>query len=207
MKAAKVILVGVILAALMVPFAHSVDWLGLINYIPGRGGTVNFAQDFTATTLVPWGSLWRWTNMTWLGFNLGIFSIDATTGSTILVTGFTDETITYTVTGAGTHRQYIYYRGYPARIAAVTGGTGQPSTVNILQVTTTGNAAVTVTYNPVASLAGQTLDMLISFFPLVAFVLSLEAKKRGLIGNRLLALVLLIAALGVLIFVIRNVWG
>lgn len=203
MKLGKVVLIVVSLAALMIPLVPGIDFIGDINYIPGRGGTVNFAQNFTATQLNAWGSMWRWANMVWPGLNVGTFAIDASTGSTILVTGMTGDTITYTVTGAGGHSQWIYYRGRRSNMAIVTGGNVVPVTQTTLRVNTNGNSIVTINYVSVVPTASLSMDVLLSTFPLIALVVALEAHKRGLIDNNLMVMAVVIAIVGIMIYMFR----
>ena len=146
MKATRVILLGVILAALMVPLAYAINFIGAVNFVASHGGNVTFAQNFQAYSLTYPDGLNRFSNMVWRGTNYGNLGFDVAAGANMTVTSITRNTVRYTVTGATTTYVYAHGRGPP------TGSTGT-TTLNYgagseITTVTSGTGTIVITWEP-----------------------------------------------------------
>ena len=67
MKTARVLLIGLTLASLMVPLAQSAYYIGLNNFIAiGTNGIINFNQNFQAYSSYPHLNLFYFTQFIWV---------------------------------------------------------------------------------------------------------------------------------------------
>jgi len=173
MRAARVILIGVILAALMVPLVCAINFIGATNFVATHGGNVTFAQNFQAYSLTYAGGLNHFTNLVWGGYLRGNLGFDADAGVNMTVTNIAQSTVSYTVAtlAPGNVQTYIYYyrAGFPnqpGQPTSVTGGTFTYSQVTgIATVTTTGGAAtVTVNYASEGAEEQQSLMTMVLVF-------------------------------------------
>ena len=181
MRAAKVILIGVTLAALMVPLAYAITFIGPINYVGAGGGNVTFAQNFQATRLSWVGGLSRFTELIWNGNNLGNIGFDAV-GCNMTVTTMNYYILSYTVSAAGASTQRIYYRGLAAP-QTTTGGTS--TTVDgVTTVATVGATAVTLTWGSIAPEGVDIIQSVPGYIPLVTVMLIVFAAAIILMATR-----------------------
>ena len=178
------------------------------NFQATHGGNVRFANSATTTQLNRWNTLTRLGHFAMGGGNRGALAFDCDTGVNMTIIAVSQLAVTYNVStlAAGGVRTYVYY----ANNDHAPTGTNTDTVVynpvtDIATVTTTGNGVlVTLNYNTVTSLVEPSIDILIYFLPLVALVVGLEAKKVGLIGNRLLVYGLLITLMAVLFTALRS---
>jgi len=196
----------------MVPLALCGWYLGPSNYIATHGGIVRFSQDFQAYGLTYPDGLNRFTTLIWGAWTRGTVGFDAAAGVNMTVTLVGASRITYTVETAapGAVNTYVYYQrsgpGSAFATPTVTGGVGTYNAgTHLLTVATTGSpVAVTVTYGADFGVtAGSGLDVLIQFFPFVALLVVIQARRLDLIDNRAMTMGILIAALGILLWAIR----
>jgi hypothetical protein len=212
MRAAKVILLGLTLAALMVPLVYAITFIGAINYVGPHGGNTTFSQNFTAYSLTYGTGLNQFTSMVWGGNLRGNFGVDADAGVNVTVTAIGRDQVTYTVTtlAPGNVDTYIYYYrniSGGAKLRAPTevtaNGAAAPFTYagGVASITTTGSpVTVVATYGVGDVGAGDTLDILLQLLPLVALIVALEARRLDLIGNRIMVMVMLVAAVGFMVW-------
>src|SRR4030042_3902991 len=198
MRAAKVILIGVTLAALMVPLVHAITFIGPINYVASHGGNVTFAQNFQAVSLTYPDGLSRFTTMVWGGVLQGNLGFDVGAGANMMVTSITTNSVTYTVTTALPNvNSYVYYwRSTGSAITepiTVTGGT-YTYAAGIATVTTVGSpAVVTLTYGTaVAPMIIDAATILIMLIPLLVLAGGGSDARSGDLGPGTLTKIVLL---------------
>ena len=207
MSRARVLLIAVCLAALMVPFAYAINFIGPINYVASHGGNVTFAQNFQATSLTYPGGLNRFTNLVWGGTLRGNLGFDAAATANMTVTQIGQNTVAYTVTtlAPGAVHTYLYYdmagTPRPSRPTSVTGGTyTYDDATRIATITTTGSpVAVVVAYSfggVVTTEFFSTITMLIWLIPFIAGIVIWDDRSKGELGKNTLVKV------GLVVFVL-----
>ena len=215
MRLAKVLMLALCIVALALPVVHGIFFIGPTNFIATNGGITTFAQNFQATRLSYPDGLNRFTNIVWDGTLRGSLGVDADTGVNITVTALNRDQIRYTVTtlAPGPVDTYIYYYRNiqdtaklraPSEVTA--DGTAAPFTYadGVATITTTGSpVAVIVSYGVGDVGAGGTVNIMIQLLPLVALVVALEARGLDLIGDKIMVMVMLIAAVGIMVWLIQ----
>jgi len=213
-RPAKPLLAALCLAALAIPLVYAITFIGGIVFVGPQGGNVTFTQTFQASRLNYDHNVNFFTNLVWGPRLQGNIGIDADLGVNVTVTAITRDQIRYTVTtlAPGPVDTYIYYyrnvRANPlTRPTEVTaGGAAAPHTYagGVTTVTTTGSPVnVIMSYGVGDTGAGDTIDILLTILPLIALFVALEGRKQNLIDNKVMVMVLLIAALGVMVWLLR----
>jgi len=137
------------LMLLMVPAAQcfTID-NPLFNFQATHGGNVRYANAVVSTQIKVVNAITQFNTLIIGGNNRGSLAFDCDTGSVMVITGVTLNTVQYTITAVGQVDSYVYfgnrlYEPVGTNTDAVTyvAGTGQTT------VTTTGNVAVTLTYS------------------------------------------------------------
>lgn len=214
MKATRVILLGVTLAALMVPLAYAIFFIGPVNYVASHGGNVTFAQNFQATSLTYPDGLSRFTSMIWGGTMLGNLGFDVGAGANMTVTAITANSVTYTITTLlpGNRNSYLYYwRSSGHAITeplSVTGGT-YTYAGGIATVTTLGSpVVVVVSYGtPIAPMILDAASVLIALIPFLVLAAVINDARNGDLGpGTLTKIVLIVLILAAFAWIIQG-WG
>jgi len=182
MKTARLTLIAVCLASLMVPLAHSAYYIGLNNFIAiGTNGIINFNQNFQAYSSYPHLNLFYFTQFIWGGNNLGNIGFSAT-DCNITVTQMNFYTLTYAVVAAGAGAQRVYYRGFGAP-ETTTGGIATYG-AGVTNVTTAGNTIVTLTWAHIAPEGLNIINAIPGYLPLLSVSLIVFAAAIILMATR-----------------------
>lgn len=184
MRTAKTILVGLTLAALMVPLAHAIYFSAGINFVASHGGNVTTVQDFQATSLSYRDGLTYFTDLIWGGVNQGNFGFDSSAGVNMTVTSITSFRVQYTVAYAIVNTTMVARIGL-GEPAEVTGGTYtyDPAT-EIVTVTPTAPGAILVTWTAISAEGLEIINAVPSYIPLLAVMLIVFAAVIVMIAMR-----------------------
>jgi len=182
MKTARVLLIGLTLASLMVPLAQSAYYIGLNNFIAiGTNGIINFNQNFQAHSSYPHLNLFYFTQFIWGGTLLGGVGFSAT-DCNITVTNMSFYTLTYTVVAAGAGTQRVYYRGL-GEPESITGGIATYAW-DVTNVTTAGNTIVTLNWVHIAPAGLDVINAIPGYLPMLSVSLIVFAAAIVLMGTR-----------------------
>ena len=222
MRSAKVILLGLTLAALMVPLVYAITFIGAINYVGPHGGNTTFSQNFTAYSLTYGTGLNQFTSIVWGGNLRGNFGIDADAGVNVTVTSIGRDQVTYTVTtlAPGDVDTYIYYYrniSGGAKLRAPTevtaNGAAAPFTYagGIATITTVGSpVTVVASYmggGEVAATLFDTVGVTIGLITLLVLTMIVYAAGKGDMSlGAAWKLALLAAMIAAVAWLIRG-WG
>ena len=176
------------------------------SYETPSGGTLRYGLDYTAQSWSVVGNRFTWGTVVYGGAAIGTTGFDPDLGAVMIITDMQAQSLNYTVAAVGVTMQRIYYRGLGAP-TVVTGGTSTTAG-GVTTVTTNGNQNV---YLGWGALPGggirpgleYTVDLFWSLLPLVAIIVSLEARRLDFIGNKIFLYVLVAALIGIMVYVIR----
>ena len=195
-----------LLLLLLVPLAQAFTIDGPTNFQYGTDGNVRFGNTFISTQLRIVNALNQFTTLRYDGNNRGTLGFSCDTGVNMTILSVTRYTIRYNVsTLLGTVDTYVHYN----RNDEIPDGTNTDNIVydlatDIATVTTTGNGViVTLNYAGLTDTLVGSFEPFIALFPIAMFLFALEAKKRDLINNRMMVYVMVIAAVGILIYAMR----
>jgi len=183
--------------------AFTID--GPTNFQSNDGGNVRFGNIFTSRQLYIMNTL---NQFAFLGYggNRGILGFSCDPGVNMTIISVNQYTVKYNVsTLLGTVDTYVHYNNNDRTPA----GTNTDTIVynhatETATVTTTGNGViVTLNYAVFSDTLNENFNIFIAMFPIVAFIVSLEAKKQNLISGTLMAYVMVIAVVGLLLVAIR----
>ena len=187
----------------MVPMVHGFTIDGPTNFEQG-GGIVRFDPQVTSRQYSIQNNIIQLNRFTTGGTNYGVLAFDAGAGVNMTVLSVTDSTVVYNVSCAGVGTTYVMYNEMEGEPSGTnTDNIAYDDTTKIATVTTTGNVVVTLSYHRIGHILTDNFTFFINFFPIVMIIVSLEMRREGLIGNRMLGYALAIGAVGVLIAAIR----
>lgn len=204
-KNGKQILFLLLVLAFTMPTVKGFTIDGPTNFESSHGGIVRFDPTLTSRQCsINGNNLIQFTRFTLTGTNYGIMAFDAGAGVNMTILSVTDRTVVYNVSCAGVGTTYVLYnsmgdepRGTNTDNVVYNDATG------IATVTTTGNVVVTLTYHNISNLIVRNFSYYIDFLPIIFLLISLQLRREGIIGNRMLAYALVMAAVGLIIAAIR----
>ena len=194
-----------ILGLLLVPMVNAFTIDGPTNFEGSGGGIVRFGDTFTARQLSIVNTLNQFTTLGY-GGNRGTLAFNCDTGVNMTILSVGQYSLQYNVsTLLGTVDTYVHYNNNDRTPAGTnTDNVVYNQATEIATVTTTGNGViVTLNYATLTDDLNANFDIFIAMFPLIAFLVSIEAHKRDLISGSLMAYVMVIAAVGLLIVAMR----
>ena len=194
-----------IVSLLLVPTINAFTIDGPTNFEGSGGGIVRFDDTFTARQLSIVNALNQFTSLGF-GGNRGTLAFNCDTGVNMTIISVSQYRIRYNVsTLLGTVDTYVHYNNNDRTPAGTnTDNIVYNQATETATVTTTGNGViVTLNYAIFSDTLNENFSIFIAMFPIVAFVVSLEAKKRDLISGKLMAYAMIIAVVGLLLVAIR----
>ena len=204
MKPRTTSILFLILSLTMIPMVQAFTIDGPTNFEGSGGGIVRFGDTFTARQLSIVNTLNQFTRLGF-GGNRGTLAFNCDAGVNMTILSVSQYTIRYNVsTLLGAVDTYVHYNNNDRTPQ----GTNTDNVVynvgtETATVTTTGNGViVTLNYATLTDDLNANFDIFIAMFPIVAFVVSLEANKRDLISGKLMAYAMVIAAVGMLLVAI-----
>jgi len=131
----------ILAAALLVPLAAAITFIGPTNFVGPHGGNVTFSQTFTATTLDYSTGLNTFHSLRWGGAPIGTMGFDVDAGDNMTVTNIAVNQVNYAVTGASVSYVCFIGAGPPTEVI---GGTHVYDAVNQTVIVTTAGAGAVV---------------------------------------------------------------
>jgi len=185
----------------------------LFNFQATHGGNVRFAGSVVTAQISVIDTITRFNTFVIGGADRGNLAFDCDTGSVMVITGVTGNTVQYTITAVGQVDSYVYFgnRLYEP-VGTNTDAVVYDAVTGITTVTTTGNVAVTLTYTAPAAAGGADefgLVNLINAFVLITIVsifLYVSGSKIGISSEVLFNIVVLIAFLAMIAYLAVG-WG
>ena len=194
-----------ILLLALTPAAYAITIDGPTNFQSSHGGNVRFDPATISNNIGILNTLYRYAGLTIGGDNRGALAFDCSTGCNMTILSVTRYEIRYNVSAAGAATQYVHY----ANNDHIPQGTNTDTVTyndgtDTATVTTTGNVIVTLEYANISGLGINGLEIFLNMLPIVAFLVSLEAKKRDLIDNRIVVMILVFAVAAFVILAMRS---
>jgi len=207
MKTKSSLFAVLVLSLLLVPMVNAFTIDGPTNFVYGTGGNVRFDDSTTSTYYQIVNAVSRFTSVRDNGGpNRGSLGFDCQDGVNMTILGIGQYQIQYSVATAlpGAVTTTVYYANNDhIPVGTNTDTVTFNGVTDITTVTTTGNVIVTLNYAPITGGTGFTgLELMWTLFPLVALVSALEAKKLGLVDNRIVAFALVFAVSAIILFAI-----
>ena len=194
-----------ILLLVLTPAAYAITIDGPFNFQANQGGNVRFDPATVTNNIGILNTLYRYAGLTIGGNNRGALAFDCSTGTNMTILGVSRYEITYNVSAAGASIQYVYYANNDqAPIGTNTDNIAYNEATDIATVTTTGNVIVTLDYANLSGLGINGLEVFLNMLPIVALIVSLEAKKHDLISNRIVVMILVFAVAAFVVLAIRS---
>ena len=208
MKTKSSLFAVLVLSLLLVPMVNAFTIDGPTNFVYGTGGNVRFDDSTTSTYYQIVNAVSRFTSVRDNGGpNRGSLGFDCQDGVNMTILGIGQYQIQYSVATAlpGAVTTTVYYANNDhIPVGTNTDTVTFNGVTDITTVTTTGNVIVTLNYAPITGGTGfNGLELMWTLFPLVALVSALEAKKLGLVDNRIVAFALVFAVSAIILFAIR----
>ena len=210
--AKKPILLIIIASILMVPMVHGLTIDGPTNFEGPGGGIVRFEDTSRSTQLNIMLTIQHFRSFISDGEPVGNVGFDCDTGDVMIITNTKEDTLSYTISGAG--QQRIYYLGY-ARPNTITGGIVSIGGSGNIIVTTLGAGTVTLTWLPeINYLASQLFGYLAVFamIPLAIAGMAIRGVMNGSLSQdeftKALSAIVVIVIVGfVAAMLIKNMAG
>jgi len=198
----------VLLLFLSAPMAYGVTIDGPLNLVGSHGGNVRFDDPTVTNRLRVVNTLWRLSNLEYDGgANRGALAFDCQTGVNMTILAVSRYQVTYLVeTAIGTPvTTYVYYANNDNRpVGTNTNTLTFNDATDVTTVTTIGNSVtVTLDYANLSGIGINGLEYFLSLFPIIAFMGALEARKRDIVGNRIVVAALVFALAAIVLMVIR----
>jgi len=204
----KAMLPLMFLMLLMVPAAQCFTINDpLFNFQATHGGNVRFANSVVTAQIKVVNAITQFNTLVVGGVNRGNLAFDCDTGSVMVITGVTWNTVQYTITAVGQVDSYVRYGDRPFEPTGTNTDTiTYVDGTNTAIVTTTGNVAVTLTYTTPIGAGGPDefgVGDLINTFVLITFIsifLYVGGSKAGISSEVLFNIVVLIAFLAMIAY-------
>ena len=197
------------LGLLLIPTVNAFTIDGPTNFVYGTGGNVRFDDSTVSTYYQIVNAVSRFNSIRDNGGpNRGTLGFDCQDDVNMTILAIGQYQIQYSVATAlpGAVTTTVYY----ANNKHIPVGTNTDTVTfndvtDITTVTTTGNVIVTLNYASITGgIAFSGLEIMWNIFPLVALVSALEARKRDLVGNKIVVYALVFAVAAFILFAIRT---